>query len=752
MKNTLLAIPLFLVLLLGLTPGISMMEDLGRHLLLGKIILQNHSVPTVNLLTFTFPDYPFVNHHWLSEVIFYLVHSVSGLNGLILLKIFLMTGSLLLALGSFQSRSVSSLNRPSGLLNKSSALLNGSSALMALTGIISAIILGFRSHIRPELFTYFGMALFLYCFERIRHGHRYPWAILALCAWFWANAHIYFIFGLGMLGAFLLERWWHQWLKGHNGFKSVPWCEAAAVAGIFLLCTLQPNGLYGFIYPFMIFTNYGMAITENGSSPELWQLSLNPALMALPILTMFSVIALLKVTIIRPRNDQSAPLMANYIILVTSLIAAWSMIRSLPLLAIAAIPVISEAIDLLNHSLASSDTDTSNDTITSSDTDTSKDTNVCNDTNVSIISTETVKSGSSGQISAIAVVILGFWLIHGVLNGWYFRIFPSPMGPTPFGLEREEDYLALRKLKADGLPGPIFSDYNIGSLVEYCIYPEKGYVDNRPEAFPEEFWTQEYMPFLALGRKWDDMIRARSIQSVVVSPTGVREPFFAAMMKNNSWRLVHLDHVAAVWVLADNPDNREFIEKHLYTDQSLENELQRIRFIIDSVDQTSIFRRQILVHEAAYRLYSLLCIGAIEKLWPLLWNLHEKYPDYQILHEMLRVTAPPERVDQVKNVMRKAARWPLSVKQIMDWSAVLESEGKVRSALETVHRGKWFFWFSPQLRQLGRYYEAQLKKEQSSLIPAEKIEPGQIKSLQNDSMKNDSLQKDTKMENTGSNQ
>ncbi len=70
----------------------SINADIGRHIKLGEIIWQTGTVPKVNLLSFTAPDYPFINHHWLSEVIFYKVYSLgsnwmSGLKAVMFLKV-----------------------------------------------------------------------------------------------------------------------------------------------------------------------------------------------------------------------------------------------------------------------------------------------------------------------------------------------------------------------------------------------------------------------------------------------------------------------------------------------------------------------------------------------------------------------------------------------------------------------------------------------------------------------------------------
>jgi len=650
-----------LVFLLGITPGISIQEDLGRHLLLGRIILEQGSVPDTNLLTYTCQDFPFVNHHWLSEVLFYLTHAFIGLTGLIWLKALIMSGTLVLAIMAIQSRRFS--------------------ALFAVTGIAAALALGFRSHIRPELFTYLGIGLFLFLFEKIRKGARWPWMGLALYSWFWANAHIYFVFGLGMIGAFFLERWWDRWRKGLSGLKSFPWEEGMVVLVTFGLGVLQPNGLKGFLYPFRIFSNYGMPIIENASPLELWKTSLNPMLLVLPILTVISVLSLIRVTLLRTRAcdgssmESETPRLGNYIVLVTALAAAWSMARSGPLLALAVLPVLGEALSLSPR----------RDTAESSETPT-----VPGSANMSRLS----------RLPGFLVTLLVFWLMHGVVQGWYCRIFPAPMGPTPFGLEREESSLGLKTLVKEGLPGPVFTDYNIGSLVEYCIYPEKGYVDNRPEAFPADFWQREYLPSLELGQDWEKVRQARNIQTVIVSPTGVREGFIMAMMKNPSWRLVHLDHVAAVWVLAENPSNRAFIESHLFTVDALHGELARIDGLIDSLDSAPVLERQARAHEAVFRLYSLLCIGALQEIWPRLWRLYEIYPDYQAVHEMLRIAVPKDRAGDVEPILQARAKWPLSAKQVTDWAWQLHSRGRTNEALKVLERGRIFFPFSTVISTL----------------------------------------------------
>jgi len=95
LKCVAIAGPAFVILLLSCAPGVSFEKDLGRHILLGKITLENLSVPDTNLLSHTHPDHPFVNHHWLSEVLMYLIHKMSGFNGLIVWKMIMICYSII---------------------------------------------------------------------------------------------------------------------------------------------------------------------------------------------------------------------------------------------------------------------------------------------------------------------------------------------------------------------------------------------------------------------------------------------------------------------------------------------------------------------------------------------------------------------------------------------------------------------------------------------------------------------------------
>jgi hypothetical protein len=196
----------------------------------------------------------------------------------------------------------------------------------------------------------------------------------------------------------------------------------------------------------------GIGSTENASPLEYWESVVNSMLLALPVFTLFVLLAVAGDVRRRVRSDGPRLQVADRLIVLTALAAAWSMARSAPLPVLTGLPVIGTALE----GWAS---------------DRSRESSIGS------------RIGRVPGLGFAAVVFaVNVWLCGGVINGWYHRIFPSPIAPTPFGFDREARYHRLRNLaERHGLRGPVFTDYNLGSLVEYQLYPERGYVDNRPD-------------------------------------------------------------------------------------------------------------------------------------------------------------------------------------------------------------------------------------------------------------------------------
>src|SRR3989344_5369352 len=125
-------------------------QDIGRHLKTGEIIWQTKEVPKTNLFSFTEPDFPFTNHHWLSEVIFFGIFNLGGFTSLILLKVFLVLITFLL------------------ITDIASRLSTGFWPI-AVSFLLSIFIFISRTEVRPEIFSYAILVFFLFALFKAKY-------------------------------------------------------------------------------------------------------------------------------------------------------------------------------------------------------------------------------------------------------------------------------------------------------------------------------------------------------------------------------------------------------------------------------------------------------------------------------------------------------------------------------------------------------------------------------------------------------
>ena len=57
--------------------------DTGYHIRIGDFIADTLTIPKYDILSFTHPPLPWINHEWLSEVIMSLIHRWQGLAGIV---------------------------------------------------------------------------------------------------------------------------------------------------------------------------------------------------------------------------------------------------------------------------------------------------------------------------------------------------------------------------------------------------------------------------------------------------------------------------------------------------------------------------------------------------------------------------------------------------------------------------------------------------------------------------------------------
>lgn len=225
-----------------LLPGINLVTaDLGRHIANGELFFTDWSPITTNTYSYTHPDFPVLNHHWLSGALFYLVFLAGGFVGT---HLFFIAISIAAFLVFFR------------IAWKKGGLLLASVSALLLMPLIAE-----RTEVRPEVFSALGAGISLSLLLAYREGKitaKTCIIVLGFLQVLWVNLHIYFFLGWVLVGVFLFES------IVTMGIRDARTKILAMAFGIVLAASLlNPFGFEGASAPFTIFNEYGYRLVEN---------------------------------------------------------------------------------------------------------------------------------------------------------------------------------------------------------------------------------------------------------------------------------------------------------------------------------------------------------------------------------------------------------------------------------------------------------------------------------------------------------
>lgn len=233
-KNVSILLLLFLTASFLLKTDRSFDQDFGRHLLIGKIILETGEVPLTNLFSYTYPDFPFINSHWLFEVLIYLGQQAIGLQVLLFLKVTVLLLAVWFVLKTIPKNQY----------------------LILPVSFIFLHLVRERTDFRPEILSFLFTGLTIYILHRFEKEKSRLIFFLPIVQLLWVNSHIYFVVGIFIQLIYLFH---FTILKN---FKQSRWILAVTLSSI-ALSLINPSGIKGALNPFLYNTNYGYTIAEN---------------------------------------------------------------------------------------------------------------------------------------------------------------------------------------------------------------------------------------------------------------------------------------------------------------------------------------------------------------------------------------------------------------------------------------------------------------------------------------------------------
>lgn len=468
-------------------------QDLGRHLKLGEIIIKTGQIPKTNLFSYTNPDFPFINTHWLFEVIVFLASQTIGLQAFLIIKIVIFLISVFLIL----------------------KLVPAKSLLLIPVGFIFLHVLRERLELRPEIFSFLFTAFTLFVLERFLATIQKPHdrdtfvtntgliALLPVIQLIWINTHIYFFVGLILQAIFLIELF-YQYLHSHLTSGKLKTLGIVFVLSV-MLSFFNPNGLTGVLYPLNVTKNYGYTIVENQTMFFLEGINFKDPNFLFVKISIAIIIFALILAFIKKKFE-----IKNILLSVFGVFLALMNVRSFPYLVFLSLPATMEHFGSMKQN-----------------------------------------TFTKFIVSFFGLILLTESLFY--LNGDYYQYKDNN---NAVGLKLVANgKLALDFVINNNLPNPIYNNFDIGSYIIYRGYPKyRVFVDGRPESYPKEFFLNTYIPTQSDYAKFKKLEEQQNFQTIIFSITDQTpwgKAFLTSVVKDDNWKIVYLDDFMIILVKKD---------------------------------------------------------------------------------------------------------------------------------------------------------------------------------------------------------
>ncbi|MDX6770666.1 MAG: tetratricopeptide repeat protein [Elusimicrobiota bacterium] len=490
-------------------------EDLDTwfHLGVGRWIVEHRAVPALDPFSFTAAANPYVDSHWLFQVVLYAVHALGGILLITALQGACFLGGILILSRSAPTTGLDSLK---------------AAAFIALAPVVADRIL-----LRPDMATFLFMAVFWRAlFSHQAPSRRWLWS-LPFVQVLWVNMHGLFMFGPVLAGAALAGGLSKAFLPLPDAWKTAEergasWKELALLfVAVCAACVVTPYGAAGVKYAYLLYTEIGhgadsfmRSVSELKSTGAVYQLS-PPVLMYRLIVAGTVLSALL--------NRRRLSLSAAATILAFGHLAGQS-VRNTAYFSFLAVPFM-----LRNFAEA-----------------------LPNGLSIALPAFRTV--------SIAAAAILGFFLASG-------RYYVHTRDNKSFGIGRNpftQPDGAMDFVEKSGLKGRQLNDILFGGFMIWRWHPQRPvFVDGRLEVYGPAFLEEYRRMTEAPTALWDELTRRWDIQFAVLSGISpYSEHVVEYLGGRKDWPLLFSDGFSAVYARRDGV-NKEAVARVLAARKNL---------------------------------------------------------------------------------------------------------------------------------------------------------------------------------------
>lgn len=449
-------------------------NDLWFHIKSGEYTAKNISILKYDIFSYTLSGQPWVHYDWLSGLLFYLVFSHLGWLGLNILK------ALTIMLCFFVIFLLS--------LPKNKKMFN----FIFFAGI-SILAFGYRSFVRPEMFSCLLLCIFFYILEKDRYVYMLP--ILEIV---WANLHGYFIIGPAFILLYLIG----ECVSGN--FKKTKKLLIIFCLSI-LVCLVTPYFYSGILYNIQIIKE--MFAVRNPNIQTIHELTM-PVSFSFCRYIFFWILAILS-SFTFLVNLKKAKI-NHALVFLTSFMASYMASRYMPVFIFIAMPI---AVMNLNE----------------------------------VRLTEKIEEKKYYGLIALAICAMIYIFIS---NKYYAFTNQSDFKKTGSSFSRLLiPSGACDFLERNGIKGRIFNTLDFGPYIAYRFFPEKKiFIDTRIGLYRDDFY-ESYRKAQNYPRELERLRRMYNFKIVLVRHlfTGT-ERISRYLYKSQDWILAYYDENSAVFV------------------------------------------------------------------------------------------------------------------------------------------------------------------------------------------------------------
>ena len=368
-----------------------------------------------------------------------------------------------------------------------------------------------RFELRPEGFSYLFFSIFISLMELYRSriiSYRWLFGLIPLMM-IWVNTHIFFVLGLGVVMVYLID----EWIQNRN----IPSWNWILLFGLILACLVNPFGVYGALAPLLIFENFGYELVENQTVFFLFERFGGGQYVHFGLL----VVCFVGLLVLSLWKRYVGSGIVFFSMCLALLLVGGYVARMMSLFALVSIVGFGLLINQMSE----------------------------------------LYRWKKNHLFVFCIGIIGVFIGLGLLLS---PMYISPFRRT-FGLGLLPQTLSAGDFViTNHLEGPLFNNYDNGGYWIYNLFPEiPVFVDNRPEAYPNEFFSDEYIPMQDDSAVWDVMMHRYQFNLIAFywhdfTPWG--QNFITRIVKDEHWIPVYVDQYEVILV-RNIEKNSEVIER-----------------------------------------------------------------------------------------------------------------------------------------------------------------------------------------------